>query len=106
MIKKDFMLIKFRFLNFPHQQKMSLEEVIKFTSENAAKRFGIFPRKGSLEIGADADFTLINLNTMNKIEAEKLKSKGKFTPFDGMTFCASVEQTFIRGERVFVRQNK
>jgi len=86
-----------------HQQKMSLEEVIKFTSENAAKRFGLFPQKGSLEVGADADFALINISTMNKIEAEKLKSKGKFTPFDGMTFCASVEQTFIHGERVFKR---
>lgn len=88
-----------------HQEKMTLEEVIKFTSENAAKRFGLYPQKGSLKIGADADFALVNLNTMNKVEAEKLKSKGKFTPFDGKTFCGSVEQTFIRGERVFKRQN-
>ena len=43
---------------------------------------------------------------MYKIEAEKLKSKGKFTPFDGMTFCGSVEQTWINGEPVFKRQEK
>ena len=89
-----------------HQEKLTLEQIQKLTSENAAKRFNLFPKKGSLEIGADADFALINLNSMYKIEAEKLKSKGKFTPFDGMTFCGSVEQTWINGEPVFKRQEK
>ncbi len=89
-----------------HQEKLTLEQIQKLTSENAAKRFNLFPQKGALEIGADADFALINLNTLNKIEAEKLKSKGKFTPFDKMTFCGSVEQTWIHGERVFERQEK
>ena len=89
-----------------HQEKLTLEQIQKLTSENVAKRFNIFPQKGSLEIGSNADFALVNLDTMYKIDAEKLKTKGKFTPFDGMTFCGSVEQTWIHGEPVFKRQEK
>ena len=80
-----------------HKEKLTLEQIQKLTSENTAKRFNLFPQKGALEIGADADFALVNLDTMYKIDAEKLKSKGKFTPFDGITFCGSVEQTWIQG---------
>ncbi|RLD10642.1 MAG: allantoinase AllB [Chlamydiae bacterium] len=89
-----------------HQEKLTLEQIQKLTSENTAKRFDLFPQKGSLEIGSDADFALINLNSMYKIEAEKLKSKGKFTPFDGTTFCGAVEQTWISGEPVFKRREQ
>jgi len=84
-----------------HSGKMTLEQIIKMTSENAAKRFGMFPRKGSLEVAADADFSLIDLDESYEIHGKDLQSKGKFTPFDGMTFRGKIKQTWLRGECVF-----
>jgi len=84
-----------------HTGKLTLEQIIKLTSKNAAKRFGVFPKKGSLEIGADADFSLIDLNESYKINAQEFQSKGKFSPFDGNIFQGKIKQTWLRGKCVF-----
>ena len=84
-----------------HADRLTLEQIIKLTSENVARRFGIFSKKGSLEIGADADFSLIDLNESYKIKAQEFQSKGKFSPFDGMGFQGKIKQTWLRGKCVF-----
>ena len=84
-----------------HHARLSLEQIIKLTSKNVAKRFGIFSQKAGLEIGADADFSLIDLNETYKINAKKFQSKGKFSPFDGKIFQGKIKQTWLRGKCVF-----
>ena len=84
-----------------HSGRLTLEQIIKLTSGNVAKRFGIFPKKGSLEIGADADFSLIDLKESYKINAQEFQSKGKFSPFDGNIFQGKIKQTWLRGKCVF-----
>ena len=84
-----------------HEGKLTLEQIREMTSGNTAKRFGVFPQKGSLEVGADADFALIDIDTTYQVHDFELRSKGKFTPFDGMAFKGKVEQTWIRGEKVY-----
>jgi len=82
-------------------ERISLKRLVEISSENAAKRYGIFPQKGSLEIGSDADFTIFDPNKPTVIDEQALYSKGKYSPFFGKTFCASIDMTIVRGETIF-----
>ena len=84
-----------------HAGRLTLEQIIRLTSEKAAHRYRLFPRKGCLAPGSDADFVLIDLNEEYTVDASKLQSKGQFTPFDGMTFRGKVTQTWLRGRCVY-----
>jgi len=82
--------------------RLSLEKTIELLSTNVAFYFRI-NNKGKLEPGYDADFCLVDLWSSQKIEAKDMHSKGKYTPFEGKTFNAVVQQTFLRGKKIFDR---
>ncbi|MBZ0198479.1 MAG: allantoinase AllB [Ignavibacteriaceae bacterium] len=86
------------------KQKLSLEQTINFLSTNAAKFFQI-ENKGKLQSGFDADIALINLWESEIITHEKMHSKGKYTPFEGIRFNAAVEKTYLRGEIIYSRDD-
>ncbi len=94
-------MIPYLFTEFYNTGKMSLSDLIKVTSENAAKRYGFFPQKGSLGIGTDADFTIIDTKKPFIVDETELQCKGKYSPFHGMLFSASISKTIVRGEIVF-----
>ena len=77
--------------------KLSLEKTIKLLSSNAASFFNL-KKKGSLEVGKDADIALINLWEGEKVLSDKMNSKGKYTPFNGTFFNSKVERTYLRGK--------
>lgn len=95
------LMIPYLFSEFYQKEKVPLSTLIKLTSENAAKRYGLFPRKGSLQVGTDADFTVIDLEKSMKVDEKNLKSIGKYSPFQGETFSCSITRTIVRGETVF-----
>ena len=95
------LMIPFLFSEFYQKEKTNLAAMIKLTSENAAKRFGIYPQKGSLQIGTDADFTVINLQKASIVDETKLHSKGKYSPFDETKFSCSIDRTIVRGKTIF-----
>jgi len=84
-----------------HAGRLTLEQVASLTSGNAAQRFGLAPRKGRLDPGADADFALVDLDEKWTVSGAALRSKGQVTPFEGMTFRGRVRQTWLRGQKVF-----
>jgi allantoinase len=84
-----------------HKNGFTLEEVQKLLSENAAKRYGLYPEKGSLTIGTDADFSIVDINEEFKVDATKLESKGKYSPLNGVVLKGKVKKTIVRGEVVF-----
>ncbi|MFH1196997.1 MAG: amidohydrolase family protein [bacterium] len=79
--------------------KLSLEKTIQLLSSNIANYFGL-KAKGFLKSGYDADFTLINLWDTNIVTSENMHSKGKYTPFEGVKFKATVKQTYIAGKKI------
>ncbi|MCX7847120.1 MAG: allantoinase AllB [bacterium] len=83
--------------------RLTLEQVVELTSRSAARRFGLWPRKGSLLPGSDADFVLVNLEENFVVRGENLHSKGRFSPFEGETFYGRVHATYVRGMAVFKR---
>ena len=84
-----------------HRGRLSLENIQNLFSKNAAVRYGLYPGKGSMNIGTDADFTIVNLNEEWKVDASKLESKGKYSPLDGKMLEGKVEKTIVRGEMVY-----
>lgn len=86
------------------KNRLTLEQTIKLLSTNAAKFFNLAD-KGELSENKDSDFTLIDLWNSQIISAENMHSKGKYTPFEDVTFCAVVMNTYLRGEEIMNRAN-
>jgi dihydropyrimidinase/allantoinase len=83
------------------QGQITLNRLLEVTSENAAKRYGIYDRKGSIAVGKDADFALIDAQQNWTVQGLKFHSKGKITPFEGMTFRGRVVKTILRGKVIY-----
>ncbi|KRQ87590.1 L-hydantoinase [Caloramator mitchellensis] len=81
--------------------RLSLSKLVEILSTNAAKHYGIYPKKGAMMIGSDADFTIIDLNKEWTIEKEKMQCLNKYTPFDGMKLKGKVAKTIVRGTLVY-----
>jgi len=81
------------------KNRLTLEQTINLLSTNAAKFFNLID-KGELKESKDADLALIDLWNSEVVSAENMHSKGKYTPFEGVTFNAIVKRTFLRGEEI------
>jgi len=77
---------------------ISINDYARLSSEAPAKIWGIFPKKGSITQGADADFTIVDLNAKKIIKACGLHSKSKENPYDGMEVQGLPAATIIRGK--------
>lgn len=82
------------------KDRLTLQKTIELLSTNIAEYFNI-PGKGYLKPGYNADFCLIDLWDAQIVKSVNMKSKGKYTPFEGMTFNAVVNQTYLRGDKIF-----
>ncbi|MEM2897091.1 MAG: dihydroorotase family protein [Candidatus Bathyarchaeia archaeon] len=80
--------------------RISIETLVRITSENPAKNFGLYPRKGSLQVGSDADFVIVDLKKEHIIKKDLLESAGDFTPFEGWKLKGKPLITIVRGEIV------
>ncbi len=95
------MLLPFAFSEGYAKGKLTLARLVEVTSKNAAKRFGLHPRKGGIAAGCDADLVFIDPKKKWKVSGEKFESKGKLTPFEGMEFTGKVVRTMVRGQTVY-----
>jgi dihydroorotase-like cyclic amidohydrolase len=84
------------------KNRLTLSQTIKLLSSNVADYFNL-KNKGFIKVGFDADFALINLWDKMVVKSEEMHSKGKYTPFEGITFNSVVEKTFLRGELIMNR---
>ena len=87
------------------KNKLTLSQTIKLLSSNVADYFNL-KNKGFVKEGFDADFALINLWDKQVVKSEEMHSKGKYTPFEGITFNSVVEKTFLRGELIMNRSGE
>jgi dihydroorotase-like cyclic amidohydrolase len=79
---------------------LTIQEYARVSSENAARVYGLWPQKGRLAVGADADITIVETGTPRVIDADQLHSRARVTPFDGVAVSAQVTHTFVRGTLV------
>ncbi len=86
-----------------HKRGMSWQRLVQLTSENAAKILGLYPRKGNLLPGADADLVFIDPYEKWTYDGGKSFSKTKTVkgPYQGMELTGRVTDTFVRGKRIY-----
>jgi allantoinase len=87
-------------LNAVSEGKISLKHVCDLLAKNPAKQFGIYPQKGSLAVGTDADITIVDMNAEMVIKRENLHSKSKVTAFDQFAVKGVPIATIVRGVTV------
>ncbi|MEN2973985.1 MAG: allantoinase AllB [Candidatus Caldarchaeales archaeon] len=80
--------------------RIPIETIPLTLSENPARIFGIYPRKGSLKIGADGDLVIVDPERVNIIQSNKLHSKHKITPYDGWSLRGKIRYTILRGVKI------
>jgi len=77
---------------------LSLRRYTEVTSENPARIMGIYPRKGTLSVGADADIVLLDPNLCIKVKGEELHHKVGWTPYEGLELCGWPKYVIVNGE--------
>lgn len=80
--------------------RIPLEKAVELYAEAPAHRYGLAPRKGRLERGADADFVLVDPQSTFTLTDEMVISKAGWSPFAGQTFRGRVVGTFLRGTEI------
>jgi len=83
--------------------KISLNEMIKMLAYNPARIFGLYPQKGSLQEGTDADITVFDPEKNIKLTAENLHSAADYSPYKNFEVKGSVYMTLRRGQIIFAK---
>ena len=82
--------------------RITLEQYVTWSSLAPARVWGLYPRKGVLDVGSDADIVIVDLEREATIRADRFQSKSKITPFEGFRTKGQPVCTIVRG-RVVMR---
>ena len=82
------------------QGKLTLERLVQAYSETPARLLGLYPRKGAIRAGADADIVLVDTEQEHVLKNENIVSKAGWTPYDGRRVKGRPVMTFLRGTTV------
>jgi allantoinase len=77
--------------------RMSLPQYVRASSEGPARTWGMYPKKGSIRVGADGDLTIIDLDRTGVIDASKMHGKNNHNPFEGHRTRGEAVATIVRG---------
>jgi len=83
-----------------NKNRISIGHLVNLTSTNAAKIFGMFPQKGTLQQGSDADISLIDLKKEKKVSNELFGAFSDYSVYEGMNLKGWPVKTFVRGELI------
>jgi dihydropyrimidinase len=83
------------------ERGMTRPELVRLLSTNPAKIFGLWPRKGDLRPGSDADIVLFDPRERRTLRETELHSRAGFSPYEGMPITGRVRMTLCRGEVVY-----
>jgi len=80
---------------------VSLERIAEISALNPAVYHGLYPRKGTLMVGGDADLAIVDINKEQEVTQEVLRSAQDFSPFEGLKLKGWAECTILRGKVIF-----
>jgi dihydropyrimidinase len=83
------------------KNRISLEQFVNLTSTNVAKLFGIYPQKGIIQVGSDADLVIWDFSEEREIRNEEMFSQAGFSIYNGQTTIGWPVITIRRGEVVY-----
>jgi dihydroorotase (multifunctional complex type) len=83
-----------------NKNRITIRRAAQVLSENPARRFGLYPRKGHIAVGADGDFAIVDLSAERKVKASELHYKVGWTPYEGWVLKGWPTTTIVRGQVV------
>ena len=83
------------------ERHMPVRQLVHLLSANPAKIFGLWPRKGDIRPGADADLVLFDPRPTRTLSASELHSRAGFSPYEGLKVTGKVRTTICRGQVVY-----
>jgi dihydropyrimidinase len=81
--------------------RISLQRFVAASSTNAAKLFGLFPRKGTIAVGSDADIAIWDPDLTKPVRAATMQTNADYSPYEGWKVSGWPVTTIHRGEVVF-----
>jgi dihydroorotase len=85
--------------------RLTLSEYVRAAATNPAKLWRLYPRKGTIQVGSDADLVIVDLEREAKIDQTKLHSKSKISSWHGRAVRGLPVTTMVRG-KVVVRDGE
>jgi dihydropyrimidinase len=82
------------------QERISLNRFVQLTATTPAKLFGLFPRKGTIAVGSDADIVLFDPSERWTIRAAEHHSRVDYSLFEGRQIVGRVKKVFLRGQLI------
>jgi len=94
-------------LDQANRGRITIEKMVAILSENAVKRFHLYPRKGAIQVGSDADLVLIDPKAKRKVSRKQMFTKAKETArlYEGREVQGWPFMTIVRG-KVIMRDGK
>jgi dihydroorotase len=84
--------------------RATIRDYVRWSAEHPAKHFGLYPRKGTLTVGSDADIAIVDMNRTWTIDDARIQSKSKISPWQGWSCTALPIHTIVRGR--FAMKNR
>lgn len=91
-------------LNSVSEGRLTLQNVVSLLSAKPARLFNLYPKKGALQPGADADLTIVDMNREKIIDKDELHSKSKVTAYDGFKVKGLPVSTIVNGKVVMLNE--
>jgi len=82
------------------ENRLTLEEMCMTLSTNPAKIMGLYPRKGAIEVGADADLAIIHPTERMKVDCETMETNADWSPYQGWDLAGFARTTLSRGDMI------
>ena len=80
-------------------KKLSLAQMCRVLSENPAKLYGLYPRKGVLAPGSDADIVIYDPGDSHVIRAEDCVANVDYNPYEGFVTAGGIREVWLRGRK-------
>ncbi|MDQ0221191.1 dihydropyrimidinase [Peribacillus cavernae] len=81
-------------------RRLTREKFAALTSTNVARTMGMYPRKGRIGVGSDADIAIVDPTSTQRITADNLHMQTDYTPFEGKLLKGKVAHTLVAGHQV------
>ena len=82
------------------KRRLTVNEFVNKCCTAPAKIMGLYPRKGVLQVGSDADLAIIHPTKKRKVDWHKMQTNSDWSPFQGWELAGFAEHTFCRGAQV------
>ncbi len=93
------------FLTAVNEGKLTFDRLVRLISYNPARIFGVYPRKGVIQVGSDADLVIVDMNREETISNATTYTKVGWTPYDGRKVKGIPTRTIVRG-RVVMQESE